>query len=277
MRPATPADIPAMRALWQAHVAGSMFPLVNLRDHGLGGHHPRSLHCWIALDGGVLAVTNEGIVMPQLPDATPDTWAAAARILRGRPLIGALGDAGQVRGFLAAAGLTGGPFRHDADEPAFSLDLSRLVVPPGPGLLRPPTDADLPRLIDWRTAYHRETLGTPEDAARATATRDMASYLDRASHRLLQHDGQPLSFTGFNAALDTAVQIGGVYTPPGLRRRGHARRAVALHLAEARAAGATRAFLFAASDMAAHAYRAIGFEPRGRFSVTLFDKPQVIA
>lgn len=50
-------------------------------------------------------------------------------------------------------------------------------------------------------------------------------------------------------------------------------RAVALHLAEARASGVARAVLFAASDAAACAYRAIGFQPAEPFTLFLLATP----
>ena len=76
--------------------------------------------------------------------------------------------------------------------------------------------------------------------------------------------------TGLNAELPEAVQVGGVYTPPGMRGRGYARAAVALHLDQARRTGIPRAVLFAASDAAARAYTAIGFRPAGRMAMILF-------
>ena len=87
-------------------------------------------------------------------------------------------------------------------------------------------------------------------------------------------DGKPVAMTGFNARLPEVVQIGGVYTPPELRGNGYAKLAVALHLIEARTAGATRAVLFAASESAARAYIAIGFQPAGQFSLLLFTNPK---
>ena len=81
--------------------------------------------------------------------------------------------------------------------------------------------------------------------------------------------------TGFNAELPTIVQIGGVYTPPPLRGQGFARHAVALHLDEARRRGVGRATLFSASESAARAYSAIGFEPIGHYTLCHFDGPQV--
>jgi predicted GNAT family acetyltransferase len=82
---------------------------------------------------------------------------------------------------------------------------------------------------------------------------------------------------GFNATLPEIVQIGGVYTPAALRGKGYARRAVALHLAEARAAGVARAVLFAANDAAARAYQAIGFRRADPFTLFLLATPTRIA
>ena len=82
--------------------------------------------------------------------------------------------------------------------------------------------------------------------------------------------------TGFNAVLPEHVQVGGVYTPPEGRNRGYARRAVAIHLAEARASGVRHAVLFAASAAAARAYEAIGFQRDGSFALALYDTYQVI-
>ncbi len=85
----------------------------------------------------------------------------------------------------------------------------------------------------------------------------------------------PLAMTGFNARLPDIVQVGGVYTPPDLRGRGHARRAVALHLAAARDAGIRRATLFSGSDMASRAYRSIGFRQIGDWTLLIFRNKEV--
>ena len=67
-----------------------------------------------------------------------------------------------------------------------------------------------------------------------------------------------------------------VYTPPALRGRGHAKAAVALHLAEARDAGVGRAVLFAASEAAARAYLGIGFQPSLEFALVLLTDPATV-
>jgi predicted GNAT family acetyltransferase len=75
--------------------------------------------------------------------------------------------------------------------------------------------------------------------------------------------------TQFNARIPGWAQVGGVYTPPARRGRGYARAVVAASLLEVRAAGVTRAILFAAAADAAAAYSAIGFTTIGRFGIVL--------
>lgn len=195
-------------------------------------------------------------------------------VLAGQVLQGAAGPASSTRPVLCALGLADTPARLDEDEPGFALDLSRLRIPPAPGAaLVPASQVGRDLLIDWRGAATVETQGLSPDLAPDHAALDVDGWLARDSHRVLLHDGQPVALTGFNARLPEIVQVGGVYTPPALRNRGHARTAVALHLAEARAQGATRAVLFAATPAAARAYRAIGFQPAPAFSLVLFHAP----
>ena len=72
------------------------------------------------------------------------------------------------------------------------------------------------------------------------------------------------------------MQVGGVYTPPGLRGRGQARRAVALHMQELRGEGVQTAILFASGAAACRAYEAIGFRRIGTYSLAILEEPVVI-
>lgn len=252
-----------------------MFPLFNLDAHGLGGSADRGMGFWLDSEG-ILGLTNEGMVMPVAPGT--ETWCrAAARVLARRRLIGVLGDAGPVHGVLAAAGLSRVPCRMSSDEPHFSLDLARLRMPDAAGCaLVPLGGAWRGTATAWRQAYAAEVLGETEESAAAIAEASVASFIERDSHRILVRDGEPVAMTGVNAELPGIVQIGGVFTPPELRGRGHAHRAVALHLQEAQGRGVREATLFAASDMAARAYVSLGFERIGTFSLVLFDGPQEV-
>ena len=88
---------------------------------------------------------------------------------------------------------------------------------------------------------------------------------------LLEEAGRPVSTTGFNATLDEAVQVGGVWTPPRLRGRGYARAAVAASLLEARSAGVRRSVLFTGPENlpAQKAYEALGFRQVGSYRLVL--------
>ena len=270
-----------LEAILSARIDQAMFPLTNLRAHGLGQggfatDHPHATRYWLFSDQSLVALTQEGMLLALLHD-TPDLTALRA-FLHGLTVTGAVGPAASVRPALAALGLDRLPTTTDRDEPGFSLDLDALDVPPLPETtLCPLSPADLATVTQWRETYIGEVLGQTGTTARAKAEADLAGYLARDSHRILLDNDQPVALTGFNAILPEIVQVGGVYTPPSLRNRGYARRAVALHLAEARAKGTRRAVLFAASDAAARAYISIGFRPAEPFTLFLLSAPVRIA
>ncbi len=276
MNLAGPQDLPEVEA-WLArapHLA--MFPLSNLRQHGIGGDHPQRLTLWLTRQGGavrdVLALSKAGMVMPLLPSGD---FAAAAGVLRGHSVTGLIGAAGWVRPLQAALGLRTA-LMLDQDEPHFLLSLADLRPQPGPGTLAPLAEAPVGVIKDWIATYVRETMRMPEPGIPAEVEGRYQRYLSGGNHLCLMEGGRPLSMTGFNARLPDIAQIGGVFTPEALRGRGLARRAVALHLAQARDAGVTQATLFAASDAAASAYRGVGFEQVGMWSLILLAQAEVV-
>jgi RimJ/RimL family protein N-acetyltransferase len=274
---AGPDDRAKVEALLTARLDQAMFPVSNLRTQGLrkGGYasdHPYATRFWLINGTGVVALTQGGMVMALLPEESDLAHLSAA--FAGLTVTGAAGPARSIRPVLQALGLHGVPARLDEDEPGFALDLTGLKPPHLVGRDLVPA-ASVPRdlLIAWRAAATVETQGMSPLEASDWAALDVDGWLDRDSHRVLLHDGQPVALTGFNARLPEIVQVGGVYTPPHLRNRGYARTAVSLHLAEAQAQGATRAVLFAATPAAARAYRAIGFQPASDFALVLYRQP----
>lgn len=272
---AAQADISDIIEFLTPRAAQSMFPLNNLHQYGLDGDHPRAPSMWINRTDGritdVLSLTQEGMVMPQCPSMD---WGQALDAVKDRQLIGVIGPADQARAFMKAACLADAPTTLDHDEPQFDLDLSDLIIPAGIGEIVPLADAEKEQMIQWRFEYELEALNVPADEARPIAERDYQSYCDNKSHIALMEDDTALCTTGFNARLPDIVQVGGVYTPPELRGKGHARRAVALHLAQARDEGVRRATLFSANEYASRAYQAIGFTYVGQWTLCLFDGPQ---
>lgn len=270
MRRVTEADLQAVETFLRDRIHEAMFPLSNLRRYGLDGDHPYAPQMWMTgetVPTGVLTVLQNGTVMPNCPTSE------ALPVLAGREVWRIIGPAALSRPLVGALGLTDALTELDHDEPHYLLDLADLVLPEGPGTLHPLEAGDRAEMIRWRVAYHVETLGLTPKEAEGAANSDYDSYLAAGSHRLLMAGDVPLCMTGFNAQLPDIVQIGGVYTPPDRRGQGHARRAVALHLAEARAEGVRRATLFASGPPAQRAYEAIGFRRVGAWTLFLMKTP----
>ena len=243
----------------------------------MAGGHPFAVTMWLARQGGkitdILTHSDGGMVMPVLPSGD---YAAAACTLQGREIEGIIGPRDWARCLETALGLTSAPKSLDHDEPHFALALSDLTLPDGPGQIVPMSDAPADLIKSWMLDYQLATLNTPPDRATLRVQDSYATYTTNRSHVVLMDEGTPLAMTGFNAQLPDIVQIGGVYTPPHLRGQGHARRAVALHLAQVRTRGVRRATLFSASDMAARAYRAIGFRQIGDWSLILLRNKETL-
>jgi GNAT superfamily N-acetyltransferase len=268
-------DLPALTAFLRRHEATSMFPLSNLAGAGLHGAGIYGMRFWVTRDvSGAIGLTNGGMLQPQWPGAAD--WSAARAVLAGAEVAGVIGPAGQIRPLLEVLGLGSAEARLSSTEPGFVLDLKDLIIPKGPGVLAALEAAEPEVLYAWRADYLTGVTGTPPDRAAELGQRDIEQFRAAGRHRLLLEDGAPVAMCGFNAVLPDVVQVGAVYVPPALRGRGRARRVVALHLAEARAKGVRRARLFAVSDQAARAYRAIGFGPADPVGLVLFAEPQQV-
>lgn len=273
-RPAQDNDAPKVTEFLYRHVQSSMFPLANLQDFGLNGPEDRSMQMWVLDDGprAIFAITTEGMILPQCPDCSDDELRAAVELIADRTHFGLAGHAEQARRIMRIAGWDQRPMMLDSDEPGFALELDQLVLPDAAGAeLVTLCSIDQPVARGWRQGFLTEAMGFDTALAQEQAAKDVSYYVERNSHRALLVDGLPVAMTGFNARVPGIVQVGGVYTPPDLRRRGYARLAVALHLREARAAGEKTAILFATTDAAVRAYVAIGFQPADAYSLILFD------
>lgn len=281
-RAAAADDLPALRDFLLRRVESAMFSLSNLAEYQLNGDAPRAMRFLIDRDGddirNAFGITRAGMMMPHLPEMDANGYRMIAGWIGGWDLTGAIGEAGQVRALLAALGLEDVRCNADSDDPALILDMNQLVIPDSAGFdLKAPAPADDDLLLRWRTAYHMETLGTPGAAARDLAAMDVARARAKDSLRLLHHRGVAVAMTNYNSEIESAVQVGGVYTPPRLRNRGYARRVVALHMQELRREGIARAMLFAANEAAVKAYQAVGFRRWGEIAMVLFSEKEQVA
>jgi GNAT superfamily N-acetyltransferase len=271
---ATPADRDAIMAFLMTRPTVAMFPITNLRDHGMEGGHPKAMRFWMAQDGGqitdVLGISDSGVVLPVFSTNQPRDIRAA---LQSCDITGIIGQGAPVSEVKAALELPDGTLNRV--EPHFELALERLKMPNTTGLSIVPVAA-VPReeMIVWRRQYGIDALDLEPSESGIQAIDAVDRMIARNTHRVLLADGAPVAVTGFNAILPEAVMVGGVYTPKYLRGRGFARAALALHLAEARSKGVKRAVLSAANAIAAKTYTAIGFQQIGDFMIVLYDTPQ---
>ena len=277
----TEADRPALDAYLAARSDTCMILRSNLYAVGLawdppGGTWLQAQYVLGRYDGAVVGVAGHawnGNVLIQA-DAHAGELAVAAVGRSGRSIAGLLGGFAQVASARDALDLAG-PASLDSDETLMSLSLDRLLVPPrlrdGGVTGRRAQASDRALLSRWRAAYLVET--GQHDAGPAAEQRAAATIDSAIAQRLawvVEHEGAVVAMCTHNATLPDSVQVGGVFTPPALRGRGHARAVVAASLIDARVAGATRAILFTPRPDAVAAYRAIGFEPIGRYAVVLF-------
>jgi predicted GNAT family acetyltransferase len=278
IEPAREEHIDAMQAYLASRGETCMFIRSNLAAVGLrwSGESLEGQYLIAWRDGAIVGVVAHywnGMVLVQA-DAALDELAIRAVRHSGRPVTGFSGATDQVRTARAALGLTDAPAQLDHDETLMALALDALVVPSplarGELSVRPATPADRDPVIAWRVAYFLETK-TEVDPARAA--HKVKAWFDAGMHRdppwIARVGAEPVAMCAFNARVPDTVQVGAVYTPPELRNRGYARAVVAGALLDARAHGVARAILFTPRPDALAAYRAIGFEPIGQFTIVL--------
>ncbi|MEL6465600.1 MAG: GNAT family N-acetyltransferase [Pseudomonadota bacterium] len=273
LRLAGPADASRIEAFLAGDAETSMFLRSNLAEYGLGPSDAAyATEMFVDVRGGavcgVVGLSNGGYLMAQMPmrcDLTP-----AQKRWQGRKVLGMTGAPAQVTQVLTALGLADAVTNLDEVEPLYSLELRNLTGPFD--ALRATRSDDANMLERWFFDYRQDTGSTGTDAAAwADARARAARALSGPGTRILEDNGEPVAMTTFNAQVADIVQVGGVFVPRALRNRGYGRRVVAAHLAEARALGISRAILFAASQAAARAYEAIGFQRIGTYRVVLFE------
>lgn len=242
-----------------------------------------------AFDDGALAGVaahfwNDNIVVAPGPHA--EALALHAVALTGKRVGGILGPHAEVTRVRSALGLDAATARFASKEILYALALEQLVVPPalrnGDVIVRAPSNDEMAALLEWRMQYCAETMSTPDTPeARADQRRYLEAYQDEGHHFVVtdarvtsQHEqaGGLVAYSAFNATVADTVQIGGVWTPPELRGRGHARCAVAGSLQHARDRGVRSAFLFTDEKniAAQRSYVAVGFRPIGDYGIVFF-------
>ncbi len=275
-----PGDEAALEAFLLRHAASSMFLRSNARLVGLADHgEPYQGTYAAAFDGQeIVAVIGHfwnGNVILQAPGHLEDLLDLAVS-RTGRAVKGLVGPWEQGNAAMRRLGLDPASASLVSREILMRLPLDRLVVPEplasGRVLCRKPRQDEAEWLALCRRDYQIEAVGRSDgpdllEESRQEIRRDFAEWF------VLADGDVPVACTRFNARLPDMVQVGGVFTPPGLRGQGHARGAVAGSLLAARDDGVETAILFTAetNHPAQRTYRSLGFEEIGDYGLLLWS------
>ncbi|MFD9258689.1 GNAT family N-acetyltransferase [Streptomyces sp. NPDC059538] len=206
--------------------------------------------------GGLLCTPPYPVVLAVLPEEAVRALGAA---LATEPLLAAAHGFNALRPDAQTLAEAWGRPTRVAEELRL-YRLAGLVAPdPAPaGRARPATEADLPLLLEWITAFNAEA-GVPSKASE-TFLRDRISY---GGFLLWEHAGAPVSLAAFSRTIGSASRVGPVYTPPEHRGRGYAAGITHAASEAAYAAGATEVLLFTdlANPTSNGIYLRLGYAP----------------
>lgn len=201
---------------------------------------------------------------------------------RGGPLTQMNGPTEQVLRALQFLGATNARTFVNSRDELFVLQLSELRVPPqlsgGSLKARLATREDVTFQGAWRHDFWVENLGAPpgprllENCVKLVE----AEVAERLLY-VLEDGGRPVCTSAFGPALDDAVQVVNVFTPPAERGHGYARALTAATLLEARARGVQEGILYTGlnNGVAQRAYRALGFTPVDQVTMLVFAEPRL--
>ena len=271
-------DESAAEEFLAARADTSMFLRANLRRAGFAPGVEEGQGTWAAEFNGdriaaIAAHFWNGMLLLQSPRSLE---AVAREALRasGRKLRGLSGPWEQV--IAARDALVPGRTLSDDRDGLYALSLDALQVPArlasGEVICRQPRASELGICAEWRIDYLVETrLGEPGPALRAAAYEGVDQAHQRGDDYVLEEAGALVAYSTFNARVPGVVQVGGVWTPPAARGRGHGRCVVAGSLLHARDRGEVRALLFTmeANHAAVRAYEALGFRRIGDYGLML--------
>jgi uncharacterized protein len=139
-------------------------------------------------------------------------------------------------------------------------------VPRASGAARPADDDDRELLRRWIADFATESLPDPaREIDRIERNLDMRLGSVDAGIWLWEHDGVPVSLSGFGGRTPGGIRIGPVYTPPDRRRRGYATTLVADQSAWLLEQGYRWCFLYTdlANPTSNRIYEEIGYERVG--------------
>jgi ribosomal protein S18 acetylase RimI-like enzyme len=187
----------------------------------------------------------------------------------GMRIPGVIGPSALADRFASAWKSTLGPFGAVEVEPALRLGLftcSKVAAVTGSrGSLRRADAGDLELVVGWTSSFHLDCFGEVPEYVTMENTRSM---LERGDVFLWMVDGMPVSMAARSRPTWHGVTVSMVYTPPRLRRAGHATGCVAALTRLLLSAGMEFCTLFTdlANPTSNHVYESIGYRRIGEFA-----------
>ena len=281
----TQADYSAYEAFLRRHAATSMFLRSNARQAGLDFQgKDYQAHYFGAFEGdnlrGVIALCWNGSVLPQAPETLDALIDHAKREMPDFRVNALSGPGPQVRALVARINPAESDIAISRAEDTYHLRLADMVVPKQLQRgwhVRRAEERDAETMARRQVIFASEGLNAPiNDEALARARADIGRWIGERRGFVLEADGQVVAQCAFNGQLPDTVQVGGVFTPPELRRHGYARGLVAGALRIAREEGVSETLLFTQNPFAARAYEAIGYRRVADFHLTLLREGKLL-
>jgi GNAT superfamily N-acetyltransferase len=259
---------PSALAFLEKRYADSMFLLGNRAQHGVTlGSHPNSGDFFVLCEGssvvGVFMLTRRGNLI--LSGDCPREAAALIVAQVGRSLKGVLGSYELASAVWDELALPTCSF--SSREVLYRLDTLPACAPvPGVRFLEP---ADFSEWLPIRHAYQAEE-GILHELPEAELRANFVKYCGMREYWGTFQDGRLIATAALNAVVADIGQVGGVYTVPSERGKGHSQRIMRQLLSDcASVHGLRKMILFTGEKnfAAQRVYEKLGFGRIGRFGI----------
>lgn len=227
-----------------------------------------NLRLWCAGTRAALGIRSGGVVYPVVPSGWDPELIPGARTLLGR-----VADQWCLMGpspwVEATEPLMPGSQTHRVGYQFLVRPRGATEVLPGAGELRLGAGGDSEALFVLQEAYEKEeVLFRPEEFQPLVSRLHFWKSLKDQEIVGLWEGERPLAKAGTNALTPRWAQLGGVYTRPEERGRGHQKRLLSFLLARLEAQGRGACLFVKKGNVPALAlYAGLGFQPRGDFTI----------
>ena len=260
-----PAELPAVSTLLDQEPVANVFLRSELR---LGAG--RQSWWGLGSSGSLRAVLMGGpLIVPWIPDPS-DAAGLAGALAHQPPVRLMIGPAPGIRALLGAVSHRQPP--REVRDPQPLLVLDRAPAVPAAVAVRRGRRDDLDRLTLAAAAMHREEMGVDPMSLDPAGWRSrMATLVDRGWSFLWSEGGEIVFKVELSAWTPEALQLQGVWTSPGYRRRGLAAAGLAAVCAELlHDVPLCSLYVNAFNEPALRLYARLGFHQVGEFATVMF-------